>query len=424
MAHPLFFFCPNCRKADTLDRQNCKSCNADITVQGTDLLCNGNVYSSGDYYDLLQEHLAFSTNSEKQDEQFNYGMLLHKSNSGKLRQGNKQVPVNGYHRFFREGLREFQVLGEGELLVYEDGLVFTTSTNSFHWAAADILSITTNGHRFEFKVKHQPVYQIQFQQESPLKYEILLRKWIDQYYQRHQLGAIIEYQPHIRTVLSRPSRELWQIALPKSHEKQYFVENIIMGSVKNILRQLCRLWISVDIRGKSNWHKDRSGIVIVNHQSAMDPFVVAAYLDRRVAFITKDTSFSAGIVRKFLLWAMSIPTTRYQTNPGVVRIMKAFLQKGIKVGVFPEGERCWDGRLLPFKLSLVKILMASRQAIYPIVLDKVYDFWPRWANTPRSAKVTMDIVAPFCLLPDRSVDQQRDFLENIFKTTLNGRDPS
>lgn len=424
MAHPLFFFCPNCRKADTLNRQSCKNCNAEISVQGTELLCNGKPYSSGDYYDLIQKHLTFSNNIEATDNQFNYGTLLHTSNAGKLRQGSRQVDVTGYHRFFRERLREFQVLGEGELLVYEDGLVFASTTKHFYWAAADILSITTNGHRFEFKVKHQPVYQIQFQQESPLKYEILLRKWIDQYYQRHQLGAITEYQPHIRTMLTRPSRQLWQIALPKSPEKQYFAENIIMGSVRNILRQLCRLWISVDIRGKSNWHKDQLGIVIVNHQSAMDAFVVAAYLDRRVAFITKDTSFSAGIVRKFLLWAMSIPTTRYQTNPAVVRNMKAFLKKGIKVGVFPEGERCWDGRLLPFKLSLVKIMMASRQAIYPIVLDKVYDFWPRWANTPRSAKVTMDIVAPFCLLPNLSVDQQRDFLESIFKTTLNERHTS
>lgn len=393
-------------------------------MQGTEFLCNGTPYSSGDYYDLLHEHLTFSNTAGILDEQFNYGKRLHSSDSGRLRQGNKQVGVTGYHRFFNERLREFQQLGEGALHVYEDGLVFTTSTQTFHWAAAEILSITTNGHRFEFKVKHQPVYQIQFQQESPLKYEILLRKWIDQYYQRHQLGTIIEYQPHIRTVLTRPSRQLWQIALPKSREKQYFSENIIMGSVRNILRQLCRLWISVDIRGKDNWHKDQPGIVIVNHQSAMDPFVVAAYLDRRVAFITKDTSFSAGIVRKFLLWAMSIPTTRYQTNPRVVRIMKRFLQKGIKVGVFPEGERCWDGRLLPFKLSLVKIMMASRQAIYPIVLDKVYDFWPRWANSPRSAKVTMDIVAPFCLLPDLSVDQQRDFLEDIFKSTLNERHSS
>jgi hypothetical protein len=89
------------------------------------------------------------------------------------------------------------------------------------------------------------------------------------------------------------------------------------------------------------------------------------------------------------------------------------------VGIFPEGERCWDGRMQAFKLSVIKLLMASRETINIMVLQNAFRFWPRWSKLPRRAKVKMDIHAPFCLIPDLyPVDEQRRFLENIFRTAL------
>ncbi|NIW80730.1 MAG: hypothetical protein GWN16_15270, partial [Calditrichae bacterium] len=163
--------------------------------------------------------------------------------------------------------------------------------------------------------------------------------------------------------------------------------------------------------------------VILNHQSALDPFITGAFWDRHIAFLTKSTSFIHWLPRLLLRWAMALPTTRYQTDPQIITIMDTLFKRNTRIGIFPEGERCWDGKLQAFKLSVVKILMSSREAIYPLVIQNTFKFWPRWATFPRRAKIKITIAPPFCLVDNYfSIDEQRQFLEDYFRDILQETD--
>ena len=192
-----------------------------------------------------------------------------------------------------------------------------------------------------------------------------------------------------------------------------------MVGITKLIKQFLRLLISVEIHGKENWQREGKGVVLLNHQSVLDPFIFGAFLDYRVAFLTKSTSFTHWLPRVFLRWARGLPTTRYQADPQIIPVMKTFLSRGMKVGIFPEGERCWDGEMQSFKLSLVKILMASREALSIVVLENVFRLWPRWAKFPKRAHIKINIQAPFCLIPNLySVDEQRRFLESFYLAAL------
>lgn len=375
------------------------------------------------YYQFLLQKLPLNqaaSNLAERVSELNspeYNGLMRASKHAVLRQGNSLIHFEGYHRLFSREIEKPAKLGAGRLLILKDCAVFETPFKKYFWPHEAFTCVTTNGHYFEFKVKHQPFFQINFLEECALKYEIIIRRWLDAYYQPKR---IVEYQPRLRLSIPAKSEVVWRIPGTEKNEKRFFGEKSIMGGISKLLKWLLHLLISVEIHGRENWQREGRSIVLLNHQSVLDPFIFGAFLDYRVAFLTKSTSFTHWLPWVFLRWAMGLPTTRYQTDPQIIPMMKTFLSRGIKVGIFPEGERCWDGEMQSFKLSLVKILMASREALSIVILENVFRFWPRWAKFPRRGHIKINIQAPFCLIPNLySVDEQRRFLESVYLAVLN-----
>lgn len=337
-----------------------------------------------------------------------------------LRQGRPDIKFSGYHRLFNQVIESPHKICRGRLILYQDRAEFIAPQKTYRWPANTVTCITTNGHYFEFKIQHRPFFQIHFAEESPLKHEIICRKWLQEFYtSRNARINIVEYQPVVRFSPPEPASRCWQIPEDVKEEKESWLEKLIISVVQKLTKTALRLWIKVKIHQPENWDKNRTGIVIVNHQSGLDPFIIGAFLDRKIAFLTKSTSFAHVLPRYCLKWLMGLPTTRYQTDPAVIYTIKKILGAGIKVGIFPEGERTWKGKMQPFKLSLVKVLTASRQPVYPLILKNAFLFWPRWAKFPRRATVDIYSGAPFCLVPNLySIDEQRQFLESYFRRIL------
>lgn len=419
MVHQLFFLCPNCLSEDSLSLTACRVCNATLKIQRHSLSCNGRLIDLQDYYQFLLEQLKIA----RAGGEFAASGLsgaLRISYPAVLRQGKRRFKFSGYHHLFTRAVEIPRPVATGQLVMFEDRAEFLTPAKIFSWKVEEFTCVTTNGHYFEFKVKGQPFFQIRFLHESVLKYEILFRKWLDGFYSARHSHPIIEYQPRVRSDIPRPGRRYWRFFAPGEAEKAYLVEKALMGSIRRVLKWLLQALVAVEIRGAEHWQREARGFALLNHQSALDPFLVGTFWDHRIAFLTKSTSFAQRLPRLFLKWAMCLPTTRYQIDSPAVFAAKSLLSRGIKVGIFPEGERCWDGRMQPFKLNVVKVLAASREAIFPIVIQNAFQFWPRWAKFPRRANVKLNFLAPLCLVPGLcSVDEQRRFLEAHFRAVLN-----
>lgn len=421
MAHPYFFLCPECLAEDSIVSGKCQQCKTTFSIKHTTLYCGNEGYHATDYARRVISRLSLLQTASEKERLARAARLLPReeliriSGAGLLRQGGVYLNFTGMKKLFTRRIEKPVKRARGFLLIYPEHLEFCTSDKVYQWPASEITCITTNGHYFEFKLRHQPFMQIKFVQESPWKYELLLREWLTRYYQQKDGRQIVEFQPRVRFSYPRPGRREW---IPASTGKAGFKYAPVIA-IGRIVRALLGTFISVTVRGKENWVADQTGVVLVNHQSILDPFIVGGFWDPNIAFLTKSTSFTHLVERVFLKITSALPTTRYQNDPEVLYLMRRFLSMGRKVGVFPEGERNWDGRLLPFKLGLVKALMASRQPLFPLVLRDAYECWPRWNARPHRAAVDIDILPPFSLNPHwPRVEDQQAFLHRIFEEAI------
>lgn len=420
--HPFFFLCPSCFSENTLQNSQCSSCGIKISIGNDCIVFGDQKINFANYYQLIERKLSVKQVSvEPFPEIFleDKKGILRISQKALLRQGIQKLSFHGYHHLYERAIERPADIGEGFLIIFENHIEFILELEKMSWSIEEFSCVTTNGHYFVFKIRHQPFYQIKFIHESPLKYEIILRKWLDSFYQNSTQKKIIEYQPRLIFDPPHQSELLLDFSSNQPKERNHIFEKIYITIVELIVRIILRFWVKVKIFSKENWQIVKHGFAILNHQSALDPFIVGAFLDRKIAFLTKSTSFAHRIPRFFLKWLMGVPTTRYETDPQVIYFIRKLISNGIRVGIFPEGERSWGGRMNSFKLSVVKLLMASREAITPIVLQNAFHFWPRWTNLPHRTEVQITVGAPFCLIPEiYSVDEQRTFLEEYFKTQL------
>ena len=426
MPHSFFCICPVCNAEDSLKEPRCSNCKTKIQYKNNSIYFEDTELAFSDYYDLLYEKLqveekASSHKEVKTKVKSNKLSLLRVSKKTILRQGESTIEFKGYHNIFRQVLEKPKKICEGILFLYPDYVEFKAEKNNYKWLAKEFTCVTTNGHYFEFKIRHRPFFQIYFREESPLKYEIIFRKWLNEFYQSDKkMIKIYEYQPVVRCTIPHQGHGYLKISKIKKEEKEFWLEKLIFAVIEPLPKLLFKLLVKITIYQKENWSKNSKGIVLVNHQSALDPFIIGVFLDRKIAYLTKSTSFAHWLPRFCLKWLRALPATRYQTDNQILYTIRKILNRYIKVGIFPEGERTWAGKLRPFKLSTVKVLMASRQAIYPVVLKKAFDFWPRWTRFPGRASIEIHVEAPFSLIPFLySVDEQRQFLETYFKKVLN-----
>ena len=419
MPHSFYCLCPNCLSEDSFTDSICNACGAQAEFNHHGIQLGEKHFFTAEYYQFLQTHLTVERKDQRATRLDSDARPLRKSGAATLLRGDQLHDFSGYHRIFRTVLENPRPVASGYLQIFPDHIEFCTDAETFRWELKAFSCVTTNGHRFEFRTAGQPFYQIEFESESELKYEILFRKWLQAGYQRLGRNEIYEFQPHIRDVPLKLPRRIWDVGPRKQKEPRYLLERLVMGGFARFVRLLLLPFVRVEIAGRDVWAGFERGIVIANHQSAADGFILGAHLDHHIAWLTKSTSFGSWFPRNFLKWTLSIPTTRYRTDVAVIRFVRSTLEKGIRVGVFPEGERCWDGQIKPFRRGTVKMLIAARQPLYPVVFKGAFEFWPRWASKPGKSDIRIVICPPFSLLPDRaSVDEHCQFLEAYFREIL------
>ncbi|MGI6083325.1 MAG: lysophospholipid acyltransferase family protein [Limnochordia bacterium] len=83
-------------------------------------------------------------------------------------------------------------------------------------------------------------------------------------------------------------------------------------------------------------------ILASNHKSNLDPFCVAAAVDRQVHFMAKDELFRAPVVGWYMRRTGSIPVRRGGSDRRAVAAASELLRQGRVIGIFVEGTRRRD----------------------------------------------------------------------------------
>jgi 1-acyl-sn-glycerol-3-phosphate acyltransferase len=154
---------------------------------------------------------------------------------------------------------------------------------------------------------------------------------------------------------------------------------------------LCRifttLWFDLKVFGWRNVPQRGGVLIVVNHQSYLDPVLVAVRLQRPTSFFAKSQLFKSQFFSWLIRKLYAFPVRQGDGDVGALREAIHRLQEGRALVVFPEGSRTEDGELLPIEKGVGLIVKKAGVPVVPCIIEGSYEAWPRTRKMFRPGKI-------------------------------------
>lgn len=154
------------------------------------------------------------------------------------------------------------------------------------------------------------------------------------------------------------------------------------------LLYLPTVWLAIllfSTRTKGRHHVPRRGpfLAVANHESFLDPILIALSVIRPMRFLARRTLFEPGWFGWLIASLGAVPISQDRTGKEGLKAGLELLKQGNGLLIFPEGTRTRDGRLQPFKPGVLLLLRRSKAPLVPIGLAGPFHAMPRGSVLPR-----------------------------------------
>jgi 1-acyl-sn-glycerol-3-phosphate acyltransferase len=185
----------------------------------------------------------------------------------------------------------------------------------------------------------------------------------------------------------------------------WIIGRALVGANQEASHRIAQWWgrrilrvsgVQVHVVGQANLEKERSFILMPNHQSHFDIPVLLGCLDTQFRWLAKAELFRIPVFGRAMRGCGYISIDRSNREAAFASIRQAAdtIRGKASVLIFPEGTRSTDGKLLPFKKGGFVLAVDSGVPILPIGIYGTGDILPkkRLILDPRS--VVLWIGAP------------------------------
>ncbi len=169
--------------------------------------------------------------------------------------------------------------------------------------------------------------------------------------------------------------------------------------------------IKLVISGKEYIRPDKPYLIMGNHQSLFDIFVIPAAIP--ICFVGVEAAYHFSLpVWGYLIrkWGC-IPIERDNLQTAVLSLetAKKTLLSGMNIGILPEGHRTLTGKLGSFKKGPFYLAKGARADILPFGINGLFNYNRKGSLilTPGKVKVSIGRPIPYETFKDLSVDQLR-----------------
>jgi len=413
MITDILYRCPRCAAFDWMDAHaTCKSCGARLElVSRTHAAVGGVLKTIGEWYDVILGQDLPSPSATP----------ILKSKRVRL---SEEDARGHYHGF--AGMRAIHYIRRpvdtGILTLWRDRLVFSGARTQLELAVATIISLTIESDTLIVVVPGRAPLFFDFQEESGKKWEDCIRKAMT----HAHADKIIEFCPRVRfqhAFLKAPriAKGHAQLKVPVHRTlKRDFSPLFLI--LRTLIKGLIKLLFPVKVEGLENIPDFGPAIVLPNHCSFLDSVILGTFSRRRIWFMAKNSEMRKPIMKYLLTKSGAFPVRRYTTDISAVRNAVRVVQEGHVLGIFPEGERCWDNRLLPYKFGTLRLLLAMGRPVIPVGISGAYALMPRWTSSIKRVPVTIRIGEPIMLghipIPMQTladIEQARDSLSRAMQ---------
>jgi len=171
-----------------------------------------------------------------------------------------------------------------------------------------------------------------------------------------------------------------------------------------ILRPLLNILFSWKVEGRENIPLTGPLILVANHVHLLDPFFLLFRFPRWINFMAKEELFRSPFLRFWLRWAGSVSIRRegrVREKQKILKSARDALERGLILGMFPEGGRSHDGKLRKGKPGSAVIASKANVPLLPVGIvgtDKIRGISWLW----KRPGIIVNIGKPFKLPPTSS----------------------
>lgn len=158
--------------------------------------------------------------------------------------------------------------------------------------------------------------------------------------------------------------------------------------VFTVLKYPFKLFFKVKYNFKSIKYKleKKPYLILSNHLGILDPFFVAASFSRPVYYIATADLFSTKYGKIINYLVAPISKNKNVKELGPIKDCVKIVKEGGTVGVFPEGNRSYDGNLCHIDEAIAKLAKLMKVDVVLYNLVGVYGIDPRWGYKGRRGK--------------------------------------
>ena len=182
----------------------------------------------------------------------------------------------------------------------------------------------------------------------------------------------------------------------------------------NLLRPFFGLYFKIKYKftaSKDERKVPSPALIMSNHSTTMDPFLLGMSFKRPIYYITSDDLFTIPFVSRLIKWLVNpIPKSKSKSDLGTIRTTLKVLKEGGTVAIFPEGNRTLFGTNWDIDISTAKLVKVCRVPLVLYNINGGYGADPRWGNKIRKGKMTAGVVKVLsieeidCLSPEQLLE--------------------
>ena len=136
-------------------------------------------------------------------------------------------------------------------------------------------------------------------------------------------------------------------------------------------------------------------VVIANHQAAYDFVNLIGVTNRRMSFVISNSFYQSLPIQGLLDNLAVLPKQQFQTTVSDMKKMKAVIEAGEPLVIYPAGLMCEDGLSTPIPAATYKLFKWLNVDVYMAKTSGTYFAMPKWTNGFRKGKTTLDIYKLF-----------------------------
>lgn len=188
----------------------------------------------------------------------------------------------------------------------------------------------------------------------------------------------------------------------------------IIAKIKFLI--IFKLFFRLKVTGQQNIPQDGPFIIVANHSSLLDPFILGVSIKPKIIFVAAAYLFKIRWLGYLLRKANSIPVQRENDIKAIKQTLKILQQGGI-LGIFPEGGIDRHKNNLPVKAGAAYLATKIGVPIVPIKIKGVDKVLPRGAKFIRSLnKIEVEIKKPiYC---SRQTNKNKEIIKKIVESYI------